>query len=232
MIANLKLRILVELTAKFGDFVAENDVGRGLVFPYSVGGIIILGLMIGSISTFASQLSQQNVVKGHIERVREQTWNRTVTVPTEERQQQQHAHHRLSFSRSRPRHATGRLSISAPQHPEPISSSDREQSFDPDQAKGTSRRRRVTDPLRLLRRSKKPKLLLMREEKDRFDAMRAIQAETSKFKRYYQLAMSIFAFGILWCVGAVVFWIAEQREQHLTYFEALYFCYVSLLTIG
>ena len=38
--------------------------------------------------------------------------------------------------------------------------------------------------------------------------------------------------GLLWCVGAAVFWQAERSQQHLSYFEALYFCYVSLLTIG
>lgn len=38
--------------------------------------------------------------------------------------------------------------------------------------------------------------------------------------------------GLLWCVGAVGFWKAEAKSQGLTYFEALYFCYVSLLTIG
>ena len=38
--------------------------------------------------------------------------------------------------------------------------------------------------------------------------------------------------GLLWCVGAVGFWQAEQKSQNLTYFQALYFCYVSLLTIG
>jgi len=36
----------------------------------------------------------------------------------------------------------------------------------------------------------------------------------------------------VWCVGAVVFQKAEKRIQDMTYFEALYFCYVSLLTIG
>lgn len=38
--------------------------------------------------------------------------------------------------------------------------------------------------------------------------------------------------GILWCVGAVGFWKAEATTQGLSYFQALYFCYVSLLTIG
>ena len=38
--------------------------------------------------------------------------------------------------------------------------------------------------------------------------------------------------GLLLCVGAVVFWQAEKKSQGLTYFQAIYFCYVSLLTIG
>ncbi|KIN08455.1 hypothetical protein OIDMADRAFT_110969 [Oidiodendron maius Zn] len=119
------------LTVGFGDFVAPNSIGRGLIFPYSVFGIIFLGLMIKSIRQFAIA-----------------------------------------------------------------------------------------------------RLLLLKEEKDRFDAMRDIQASTHKFKRYYALAMSILAFGILWCVGALVFMYAEHRLQNLTYFDSLYFCYVSLLTIG
>ena len=73
---------------------------------------------------------------------------------------------------------------------------------------------------------------MLKEEKDRFDAMRAIQSSTSTFKRYTALTMSVIAFGLLWCVGAIGFWKAEQFSQNLTYFQSLYFCYVSLLTIG
>lgn len=62
--------------------------------------------------------------------------------------------------------------------------------------------------------------------------MRKIQDSTQKWKRWYALTISIIAFGILWCVGAVIFWQAERRSQDITYFEALYLCYVSLLTIG
>ena len=72
----------------------------------------------------------------------------------------------------------------------------------------------------------------MREEKDRFDAMRKIQKNARQFKKWSALCVSIGAFGILWCIGAVVFWIAERDPQGWTYFEAVYFSYVSLLTIG
>src|SRR5438046_10580151 len=81
-------------------------------------------------------------------------------------------------------------------------------------------------------RSRGAKLLLLKEEKDRFDAMRKIQAGTARFKRWWALMMSVIAFGLLWCVGALIFHMVERGQQDLTYFRALYFCYVSLLTIG
>jgi potassium channel subfamily K, other eukaryote len=90
----------------------------------------------------------------------------------------------------------------------------------------------VANSVQTKRADRRKKLLLLKEEKDRFDAMREIQQHTNRFKQYYALAMSTLAFSILWCVGAVIFMITEQREQSLSYFEALYFCYVSLLTIG
>ena len=46
------------------------------------------------------------------------------------------------------------------------------------------------------------------------------------------LGPDLLTVALLWCVGAVVFWKAERSQQAISYFEALYFCYVSLLTIG
>jgi potassium channel subfamily K len=62
--------------------------------------------------------------------------------------------------------------------------------------------------------------------------MRRIQHQTNKFKKWYALSVSVVAFGVLWCIGAVVFWQAEKEAQGMSYFQALYFCYISLLTIG
>jgi hypothetical protein len=84
----------------------------------------------------------------------------------------------------------------------------------------------------VLKMNRKPKLMLLKEEKDRFDAMRQIQADSKKFRQWMALFWSVTTFSILWCVGAVVFWQAEKDTQGLTYFQALYFCYISLLTIG
>ncbi|KIN00711.1 hypothetical protein OIDMADRAFT_124590, partial [Oidiodendron maius Zn] len=83
------------------------------------------------------------------------------------------------------------------------------------------------------RRSKlRSKLVLLREEKDRFDAMRSIQENTSSFKKWYSSMASILTFIIYWVLGATILWRIELREQNLGFAEALYFCFVSLFTIG
>ena len=225
------------LTVGFGDFHPINDVGRGLVFPYSVGGIIILGLMISSIRGFAQELGSTHVVHAHAEKKRTNTLSRTATNDAEFHELEQRFLARFHRKES-PRSAIT-----------PYNPNDRAVTFK-DLEKGEQlptmpRRERLEvdtkyheHPLvkgmkRLVRvSSRKPKILLMREEKDRFDAMRRIQVETHIFKKYTALTMSVIAFGILWCVGAVGFWKAEKHTQGLSYFEALYFCYVSLLTIG
>lgn len=231
------------LTVGFGDYSAPNDVTRGLVFPFSVGGIIILGLMVSSIHKFAGELSKDNVIRKHMETNRQRTLTRAICSPTES-QGAKDTERKLDWS---PGH---RPSISTPL-PLPKQEGEALERIIPDNDtedpapsrfinskfhRGPIHRtfKAISQPVQTLRRarSRKPKVILMREEKDRFNAMRAIQKGASNFKKWYALTLSVIAFGLLWCVGAVVFWIAEQPTQHLTYFQSLYFCYVSLLTIG
>lgn len=82
------------------------------------------------------------------------------------------------------------------------------------------------------RRQRRQKLLLLERERDRFDAMREIQDETQRWKQYWALFMAVVAFGILWFLGALVFMLSEERLLGLSYFQMLYFGFVSLLTIG
>jgi len=44
--------------------------------------------------------------------------------------------------------------------------------------------------------------------------------------------MAFLAFGVLWFFGAFIFMLTERRISDLSYFQSLYFCFVSLLTIG
>ena len=249
------------LTIGFGDFYATDDLGRGLVFPYSVGGTIILGLMVSSIHKFAGELSKDKVLRKHVENRRVNTLTRVVDVSDEDKRR---THLENEFEHLH----GGRPNISSPvpdpeiqhrleemakkeQHTDPPA---KKVAFEPDGDDGPAAHQfvnssshagwvrntlrlvttPVTSPINGIRRirSRRQKALIMREEKDRFDAMRRIQHNAGVFKKWYALGMSITAFGILWCIGALVFWQCEKTTQNMTYFQGLYFAYVSLLTIG
>jgi len=252
------------LTVGFGDFVGNNNAGRGLVFPYSVGGIIFLGLMINSIRKFTLGMSKDKVIRKHQLKERQKTYGRSVTSEKELRERlglpprrdpvldvrrssfaltrrsssvaslnnrreslEQYGHfdiHGRSITfheKKKPTGGGGRGGAGRRDKPQPALSRDAKMQ---QRAAGRGPQSR--------RAYKREKLLMLKEEKDRFDAMRDIQARTHKFEQYFALSMSALAFSILWCVGAVVFMVAERRIQNMSYFESLYFCYVSLLTIG
>lgn len=250
------------LTVGFGDFTAPNDAGRGIVFPYSVIGIIFLGLMISSIRKFAVSMSKDKVIKAHEQHERARTFGRTVTSERElrdrlgipprssgelrrpstssRRDSKQGEGRRESLNRFGTLEVRGRA-ITFTQFKTPVKPGGRggagRSHGHTSGTKALSRDEKVrarnqTGDRQQRRADRRQKLLLLKEEKDRFDAMREIQADTKRFRQYYALSMSVLAFGILWCIGALVFMFAERREQNLTYFESLYFCYVSLLTIG
>ncbi|KAH3911770.1 hypothetical protein HBH56_128300 [Parastagonospora nodorum] len=207
------------LTVGFGDLVPTTDVGRGIVFPYSVGGIITLALIVSSLYKAVREIGEENVIQKHVDRMREKALERTVTNSFDLRHQEHNAHHLI---RKRTRNFP---KISKPADPRPLRTA-----MGNSVARATTFSRSVVpDALKI---NRKPKLMLLKEEKDRFDAMRQIQADSKKFRRWMALFWSVTVFSILWCAGAVVFWQAEKETQGLTYFQALYFCYISLLTIG
>lgn len=248
------------LTIGFGDFTAPNDAGRGLVFPYAVFGIIFLGLMINSIRKFAASMSSEKVIRKHQLNERERTFGRSVTSEKELRdrlglppKKEATVDGRRSSNTRKPSAATSLRRTSLEQYGH-FDVNGRTITFHEKKAPaqgggrgGAGRAHKPKAPLsrdakmqlraegktdHAKRAKKREKLIMLKEEKDRFNAMREIQANTSRFKQYYALSWSIFAFGILWCIGALVFMFAEKRLQDLSYFQSLYFCYVSLLTIG
>ncbi|KAF2401831.1 voltage-gated potassium channel [Trichodelitschia bisporula] len=192
-------------TVGFGDLYPIDNLGRGLVFPFSVGGVIMLGLVVSSICKFAVEISEIQVVRKHIDRKRTQTLERTQSSEVSN-------NHRAPF---------GLLNISSPH----LSS----QPSIPPYGLITPYTGSALPPTAVFQ---SPKLEQLSEERDKFLAMRHIQASTARYKRWWRLTLSICAFGILWAVGAVVFWQCERHIQGMTYFQALYFSYVSLLTIG
>ena len=204
------------LTVGFGDYYAGNDVGRGLVFPFSVGGIIILGLMVSSIQRFAKELSDDKIIKKHVESRRVATVGRSVTTSFEAERRREHLEKQVQRGK--------RLSISAPFNPEKRAIAFDDQTNEGSMARddiqnGSSGNEKADSPLKRrlatfsefpkkavqakpirtgvkkLRKAaaKKTKLLILREERDRFDAMRSIQHSTKQFKKYSALCMSVIA---------------------------------------
>lgn len=173
-------------------------------------GIITLALVVSSLYRAARELGQNHIVRKHLTRRRKQALALTTTNSDDYR----HRQHQLVR-----RGTLARLKISAPSHPRPYRTAmenNVQHSTFPDNF--------------VPRLDRTPRLLLLREEKDRFDAMRRIQADSRRFKRWMALFWSVTTFLILWCVGAVVFWQTEKETQGMTYFEALYFWYVQYST--
>ncbi|KAG9518264.1 voltage-gated potassium channel, partial [Aureobasidium melanogenum] len=213
------------LTIGFGDLYPSSNVGRGLVMPYAVGGIIMLGLIVTSLTTFATELGEDNIVQKQLERTRTRTIGRSFTSSIELKEREELALG-LKPTISRPFDPVNR-SIAFAENTTPPRDND------PNQDQGTLLGlRRTATTLTVLRPIRKPRLLLLREEKDRFNAMRRIQQKTEKWKKWSSLFISTAAFSILWCIGAVIFWVAERRVQDISYFQSLYLCWVSLLTVG
>jgi potassium channel subfamily K, other eukaryote len=74
-------------------------------------------------------------------------------------------------------------------------------------------------------------------EKREFNLMRRVQSEAESKQRWTLFAISTFALILLWFIEAVVFWETESsaisfQSPPWSYFESIYFVFVSLLTIG
>lgn len=160
------------LTVGTGDYSPSTHLGRSLLFPFAIGGIVMVGLVIGSIRSLVLDRGKRKMIARTKEKKRERVLS---SINPEERTIKTGPFNRIRFS----------------QH-------------------GLSEAQR-------------------REQE--FTIMRKIQRSAESRRRYTSLVASTFAALTLWFVGAVVFWQSE-KPQGWSYFQALYFSYVSLLTIG
>ena len=173
--------------------------------------------MVSSIRGFALELGSTHVVKWHVEKQRTNTVRRTATTDLEYEELKAMAKAKLHRKKPAP--------ISEPLHPAKRTGDlDMERAIAPT-PDDVHRRMFKVDPmtasLRVLKRvgSRQPKILLMRQEKDRFDAMRKIQDNTHKFKRYSALTMSLIACKIL--LHTPVAPEASQRPSRLLFMSAI-----------
>jgi len=67
------------LTIGIGDYTPMTHLGRGLLFPYAFGGIVVLGLVIGSIRSLALERGKKKLGARMIERQRQSVLKRMNT---------------------------------------------------------------------------------------------------------------------------------------------------------
>ena len=161
------------LTVGIGYYAPLTHLGRGLLFPYAIGGIIILGLVVGSIRSLVLERGKKKLGSRMVEKKR--------------------------------------------------------QALLKDMLRKDDMKK--LDPLTGNSHRTKSGLTERERRREEFLLMREIQERASVRQKWTALVISGSAWFVLWFVGAVVFWKAEH-EQEWSYFQSLYFAYVSLLTIG
>lgn len=161
------------LTIGIGDYAPSTQLGRGLLFPYAIGGVVILGLVIGSIRSLVLERGRKKLGSRMVEKKRQVMLKNLVKKNQE---------HKLN----------------------PVES------------------KQMAREVGMLERER-------REEE--FNFMRQVQEQAATRQKWTALLISGTAWFFLWFVGALIFHFAEH-EQNWSYFEALYFAYTTLLTIG
>lgn len=161
-------------TVGFGDFYATTTLGRALLIPFSLVGIISLGLVIGSIRSLVLERGKRRFDARIIEKKRRQMLRRLTTK--------------------------GKDDILEPIQPDDHSISPSRTEFD--------------------------------RRKEEFNLMRKIQDKADRRRRWYSVAISGSTWLTLWLVGAKIFQECEEPYQGWSYFDAFYFAFVSLTTIG
>ncbi|KAK3674267.1 hypothetical protein LTR78_005736 [Recurvomyces mirabilis] len=161
------------LTVGIGDYSPSTNVGRGLMFPFAIGGILMVGLVVGSIRSLVLERGKEKLGA----RITEKRRSAAIHNVDERRQ-------------------TIKVSWFAAAD------------FSTDPGLSPAQRR-----------------------EEEFNVMRKVQAVAEGERRWFALLMSASFVLFLWFVGAAIFMVAEKNQQW-TYFNALYFSYICLLTIG
>ncbi|KAF2724731.1 hypothetical protein K431DRAFT_281682 [Polychaeton citri CBS 116435] len=161
------------LTVGLGDMSPSTRTGRGLLFPFAIGGILMVGLVVGSIRTLALERGESKLSARITEKKRAYATRHVNTRKNSIR---------ISTFSSTTFVAGADLTM-------------------------TQRRR------------------------EEFETMRKVQAAAERERRWMALLSSSSIALVLWFAGAAIFMRCE-RDQGWTYFQALYFSYTSLLTIG
>jgi potassium channel subfamily K, other eukaryote len=174
------------LTIGIGDdYTPETHLGRGLLFPFALGGIVILGLLVGSIRSLLLDRTKKKLSARMTEKIRRRVLQRVEDAQKKTK--------------------NGKFA--------------KVMGLNKEMAKILTQAPSDDNATEVQRR------------KVEFEAMRTVQEMAAEERKWISLAISTFAFFFLWTIGALVFWQSE-KNQKWSYFEAFYFSYTTLLTIG
>jgi potassium channel subfamily K, other eukaryote len=166
-------------TVGFGDFSAVTNLGRALLFPYALVGVISLGLVIGSIRSLVLERGKLKLDARMVEKGRRNFVRKLIRKGKDDLLQ-------------------------------PI-------------AQSGSLSRTLTNEHGMTE---------LERRNEEFHMMRKIQAKAARRRRWMALFISSSTTVALWLVGAKIFFEAEKNFQAFGYFDGVYFCFVSLTTIG
>ncbi|KAK4690447.1 hypothetical protein P7C71_g6348, partial [Lecanoromycetidae sp. Uapishka_2] len=161
------------LDAGFGDYAPKTHLGRSLAFPMVIGGILFVGLIIGSIRSLVLQGGSAKISRRMLERARVRALQSL-------------------------NHENGTIRV------------------------GLFRKHDVGN-------SATTELEKRRQE---FNTMRKVQKRARRSNQLLALGVSGGAWIGLWIIGSVVFWKAEQSYGGWSFFDAIWFTYISFLTVG
>ncbi|KAF2708700.1 voltage-gated potassium channel [Pleomassaria siparia CBS 279.74] len=211
------------LTIGFGDLYPTKTSTRALLIPFSLGGIIMLGLVVSSIYRSVQELGEQKITRSHIEHQRQRTEGRTVATSLELQRKEIEAE--MAHERAMAKHAA------RPSSRSPATALQYRMTMSGGAATGIHTTQSNTLHVSSWMK-KNHKVKLLRDEKLRFDEMRNLQQKAKLWKNSWRLSISLSIFTIFWCVGAVAFWKAEGGTTGQSYWETVYFCWVAILSIG
>ena len=190
------------LTIGFGDFQPVTHLGRSLLIPYAAFGIFILFLVIYGITQVVFERGKS-------------LWE----VEIRDRE-------RIKILRQREERNIMQTGASSAYHSGKL--------LGTNQVRDQNNVGHSADAIANLEKLPgSARKIAQRENRRRdFEAMQQILRTSQKRKIWYSLATWAFFTTFLWFFGATMFFICERKEPGWTYFEALYFTYISILAIG
>ncbi|ROT36504.1 voltage-gated potassium channel [Sodiomyces alkalinus F11] len=202
-------------TIGYGDLFSVTGAGRALLIPFTLCGIINLGLLIASIRSLMLDRSLRSLDARMTEKYRLSRIRHMIKSGKDAILQPILSRHGPNNTETDPTVPT--VPTHHPHHHQPNGPPN------DDGTKGNDSLDPSPSPL--------PKTEYERR-KHEFLLMRRIQRRASHRRRWLAMFVSFTAWLLLWLLGAKIFQETEKHYQGWSYFDGFYFAFVTLTTVG